>query len=215
MSDEDQCMQGLSLGDEWANCLTHGVGLLLSFIGFFLLLEAPFIDQDFSKLLSFSVYGGSLILLYAASTFYHYIHKPKLKKIFRTIDHCAIYVLIAGSYTPFTMLVLGGTWGWTLFGTVWGLAIAGIVLKILFQHRFLHLSTALYLIMGWLVIIAAEPLLESFHINGIYWLLVGGLSYTVGVVFYTLDKRKFFHAIWHMFVMGGSACHYFAILLYL
>lgn len=212
---QEQWAQGLLLGDEWANTLTHGVGFILSLFGFVLLLATPFYENNHWKLVSFAVYGGSLILLYGASTFYHSLRRPKLKKIFRTIDHCAIFVLIAGSYTPFTMLVLGGAWGWTLFIIVWTLAILGIFLKIFFKNRFNILSTSLYLLMGWLVVVAVEPLIERLHINGLYWLMAGGFSYTIGVIFYTLDKRKFFHAIWHLFVLAGSTFHYLAIWLYL
>ncbi len=143
------------------------------------------------------------------------MRRPHLKKLFRTIDHCAIYLLIAGSYTPFTLLVLGGVWGWTLFAIVWTLAAIGMCLKTFFRHRFKILSTSLYLFMGWLVVIAAEPLMARFDPSGLSWLLAGGLSYTVGVIFFVLDKRRFYHAIWHVFVLGGSVCHYLAVLLYL
>lgn len=215
LQSEEQWAQGLLLGDEWVNSLTHGFGLILSLIGFILLLAAPFYENNYWKLVNLAVYGGSLILLYGSSTLYHSLRRPKLKKIFRTIDHCAIFILIAGSYTPFTMLVLGGIWGWALFSIVWTLAILGIILKILLKYRFNLLSTCLYLLMGWLVVVALEPLIERFPINGLYWLLAGGLSYTIGVIFYTMDKRKFFHAIWHLFVLAGSTCHYLAIWLYL
>ncbi len=212
---EEEWMQGLRLGDEWANSWTHGLGFLLSLIGLAILILVPLQEGNHWKLVNFAVYGGSLVLLYAVSTFYHALRQPQLKKIFRTIDHCAIYFLIAGSYTPFTMLLLEGAWGWTLFGIVWGLACIGIIFKIFFTHRFKILSTIIYLFMGWLVVIAAEPLIERLPYHGLCWLLVGGLFYTIVVIFFALDKRRFFHAIWHLFVMGGSICHYFAILLYL
>jgi len=212
---DQEWAQALLLGDEWANYLTHSIGLFLSFLGMIFLIYHPLIESDHWRLFNFIIYGGSLILLYAASTCYHALRNPKLKKLFRTVDHCAIYLLIAGSYTPFTLLVLGGVWGWTMFSVVWGLAVLGIFLKIFFTHRFKILSTCLYLFMGWLVVIAAEPLLDRLHVNGLFWLLAGGVSYTMGVIFYVLDKRPFFHAIWHLFVMGGSTCHYLAILFYL
>ena len=215
LSPEDECFQGTVSGDEWANSLTHGVGLFLSVIALFFLLEGPFKESDAWRFANFAIYGTSLIFLYAASTFYHATKSGQVKRVMRTVDHCAIYLLIAGSYTPFTMLLLEGLWGQVLFGIVWSLAIFGIALKITFKHRFKILSTSLYLLMGWLVVVAAEPLVERLHVNGIYWMLAGGLSYTVGVIFYVLDKRPFFHAIWHLFVLGGSACHYAAILLYL
>lgn len=212
---EDEWARALLLGDEWANCLTHSIGLFLSFIGLMLLIQNPFQESDYWRLLNLAIYGGSLIILYAASTCYHAVRGPKLKKIFRTIDHCAIYVLIAGSYTPFTMLLLGGVWGWTLFSVVWSLAALGIFLKLFYMHRFKVLSTSLYLFMGWLVIIAIEPLMERFHSIGLYWLLAGGVCYTLGVIFFVLDKQRFYHAIWHLFVLGGSVCHYLAIFFYI
>ena len=212
---EDEWARALLLGDEWANALTHGIGLFLSFIGLFFLVYLPLQEAHFWRLLSFGVYGGSLVLLYAASTCYHFSRHPKLKKAFRTFDHCAIYLLIAGSYTPFTLLVLDGVWGWAMFGAVWGLAIIGMILKIFYTHRFRIASTTLYLLMGWMIVIAAEPLAQNFHSVGIAWLVAGGLSYTLGVVFFVMDGRRFFHAIWHLFVMGGSACHFWAIFYYL
>lgn len=203
------------LGDEWANSLTHGLGLLLSVLGFFFLLYLGITSGDPWKLVSFTIYGSSLVILYFASTVYHLIRNPKLKKTFRIIDHCAIYLLIAGSYTPFTLLPLKGMYGWILFGSVWTLACIGILLKFFYMHRFKKLSTVLYLMMGWLAIFAAEPLINNFHFEGLMWLGAGGLLYTGGVFFFAMDKRKFFHAIWHVFVIGGSVCHYFSILLYM
>jgi hemolysin III len=131
------------------------------------------------------------------------------------LDHCAIYLLIAGSYTPFTLLLLKESWGWALFNIVWVLAGVGILFKIFFTHRFKILSTLIYLMMGWMVVVAAEPLMSRLPYEGLCWLIMGGLFYTIGVIFFVLDSRRFFHAIWHLFVMGGSVCHYFAILFYL
>ena len=215
LKSEEEWIQGMLLGDEWANWLTHCFGFVLSFVGLYALLITPMQTGDHWKLANLCIYGLSLILLYAASTFYHLTRKPKLKRLFHTLDHCAIYLLIAGSYTPFTMLILGGFWGWALFSAVWSLALIGVTMTIFFRHRFKHLSTALYLVMGWLVVFAAEPLINSFHLNGLFWLFGGGLSYTVGVIFYAMDKRRFYHAIWHLFVLGGSVCHYLAILFYI
>lgn len=211
----EQWQQGLLLGDEWANSLTHGIGFILSCIGLLLLILASFQDENNERLMIFAVYGGSLILLYAVSTLYHLVRTPKIKKLLRTVDHCAIYLLIAGSYTPFTMLLLRGGWGWMLFSIIWSLALIGIIFKVFFRHRFELLSTLIYLFMGWLVVIAAEPLISRFHAGGLYLLVAGGLCYTIGVIFYALDKRRFYHAIWHLFVLGGSICHYLAILFYL
>lgn len=215
LSFEEEWVQGMLLGDEWANSLTHGFGLILSLIGMIILLLTPMQDGDYWKMVNLGVYGFSLILLYAASTLYHIAKDPQFKRFLRTADHCAIYLLIAGSYTPFTMLILGGAWGWTLFTIVWGLAFIGIVFKVFFGHRFKLLSTSIYLFMGWLVVVAAEPLINALHIEGLYWLAAGGLCYTGGVIFYLKDKRRFYHAIWHLFVLAGSACHYIAVLLYI
>jgi hemolysin III len=215
LSSEDEWIQGMLLDDEWANSLTHGLGFILSCIGLILLMMTPFQEGNHWKLLNFGVYGLSLVLLYAASTLYHAVRRPILKRAFRTVDHCAIYLLIAGTYTPFTMLLLKGVWGWTLFGIVWSLAFAGIIFKIFFRHQFKVLSTCIYLFMGWLVVAAIEPLFNSFHYAGLFWLFGGGVSYTIGVIFYVLDKRRFYHAIWHLFVLGGSTCHYLAVFLYL
>lgn len=208
---DEKWAQGSLLGDEWANCLTHALGLILSLIGMILLIMEPFQMGDYWKMAILGIYGGSLILLYTASTLYHAVSRPEIKQLCRTIDHCAIYLLIAGSYTPFTLLVIGGMWGWALLITVWGLAFFGMIFKIFFRHRFAILSTCIYLFMGWLVVIAAEPLIENIHPDGLFWLIAGGLSYTFGVIFFALDNRRFFHAIWHLFVLGGSICHYIAL----
>ena len=214
LSHEEGWVQGLLLGDEWANSLTHGFGLFLSFIGMFLLLLTPIHEGNHLKIIIFGVYGLTLILLYAASTIYHFVESPRLKQIFRTVDHCAIYLLIAGSYTPFTILLLQGTWGWSLFTTIWILAFLGIIFTVFFRHRFKILSTTIYLIMGWMVLFAAGPLMDSLHHNGFYWLIGGGFCYTAGVLFYVMDKRRFYHAIWHLFVLLGSICHFLAIFFY-
>ncbi|WP_052236425.1 PAQR family membrane homeostasis protein TrhA [Candidatus Protochlamydia amoebophila] len=204
--------QGLILKDEWANYLTHGLGLILSLFGLIFLMIKSFSMEDYWKALNFLIYGSTLVLLYSASTLYHFFKDPSLKKIFRKIDHCAIYLLIAGSYTPFTLIALQGFWGWLLFSIVWILACFGIIIKAFFIQRFKTASTWLYLGMGWLIIIAFEPLFNSVSSKGLYWLFIGGGFYTVGVIFYVLDRIRFFHAIWHLFVMGGSICHFFAIL---
>lgn len=215
LSNEEDWVQGLLLGDEWANSLTHGIGLLLSVIGMFILIMTPMQEGDHWKLINFGVYGLSLVLLYGSSTLYHFSRSPELKKLFRLLDHCAIYLLIAGTYTPFTMLLLEGGWGMTLFSIVWSLAAIGILFKIYFKTRFKFISTSIYLFMGWMVVIAAEPLMARFHYAGLMWIVAGGLFYTCGVIFYVMDKRKFFHAIWHLFVMCGSVCHYLAVFFYL
>jgi hemolysin III len=206
--------QHWALGDEWANTLTHGIGLALSLIGVAFLIYSPLMEGHPWKLFSFSIFGLTLVLLYGVSTLYHYCHIGTLKHFYRLLDHCAIYLLIAGSYTPFTLISLQGIWGWALCITVWSLAIVGIVLKCCFVGKFNRLSLGLYLVMGWLIVFALEPLVSSLSAEGLWWLAAGGLFYTGGIVFYVLDRIRFFHAIWHLFVLGGSLCHYFAILLY-
>lgn len=212
---DEEWAQGMQLNDEWANSLTHGIGFILSVVGFFFLIIISLESEDYWKLINFIVYGSSLVLLYLASTLYHFFKQPPLKKLFRKIDHCAIYLLIAGSYTPFTMISLQGFWGWLLFTLVWGMACLGVIFKAFFIHRFKKLSTWIYLGMGWLVIIAIEPMMQNVSQEGLYWLFAGGLFYSCGVIFYALDKKRFFHAIWHLFVMGGSLCHYLAIAFHL
>ena len=215
LSYEEEWVQALILGDEWANSVTHAFGLFLSFIGVLALLMVSFSDENPWKMISFGVYGATLILLYTASTLYHSVKKPTLKKLMRTIDHCAIYLLIAGSYTPITLLVLDEPWGKTLFIAIWGLAGMGITLKLFFTYRFKTFTTSIYVLMGWLILIAAEPFMNNFPYEGLCWILAGGVFYTGGVVFFVLDKRRFYHAIWHVCVLGGSICHYFAILFYI
>lgn len=200
--------------EEFANVLTHGFGLAFSMIGFVFLMMAAQQQGDFWRLLSCGIYGSSLVILYAASTLYHAFKSERLKRIFHIIDHCAIYLLIAGSYTPFTLISLKGLLGWSIFGLVWGLAFAGIIFKVFFIDRFKMLSTLLYMAMGWLVLIAVEELVVSLSYEGLAWLLAGGVSYSAGVIFFLKDQWRFNHAIWHLFVLGGSACHYISVFLY-
>ena len=163
---------------------------------------------------SFSIYGATLVILYTASTLYHAFRSPPLKRIFKIIDHSAIYLLIAGTYTPFTLVTLRGPWGWTLFGLVWALALAGIAFKAFFVDHFVIASTVVYLAMGWLVVIAINPVTEIVPHRGLLLLLAGGLCYTVGVAFFAARRMRYAHAIWHLFVLGGSIIHYFAVLFY-
>lgn len=198
-----------------ANSLTHGLGLILSVFGLLaLIIVAQAQGDDLWKIGALSLYGSSLVILYGASTLYHSFRTERLKKIFRTIDHCAIYLLIAGSYTPFTLISLQGAWGMSLFAIVWALALFGILLKVFFPGRFTLLSIVLYLAMGWLVVIAAEPMVEAISHQGILWVAGGGLFYTAGVIFYARTNLRFHHAIWHLFVLGGSLCHFFAVFFY-
>lgn len=205
-----------SRAEELANSLTHGAGLVASLIALpILLMTTTRGEGDAWHLTGSIVYGVSVILLYAASTFYHAMGEGRTKEVLRVLDHSAIYLLIAGSYTPFMLGALRGPWGWSLLAVIWTLAIVGIVGKCTIGFRFPWLSTALYLGMGWLIVIAARPLMASVPSAGLAWLAAGGLCYTGGVVFYARDRRiRFGHAWWHLCVLGGSACHYVAVLAY-
>ncbi len=204
-----------SWGEELANCLSHGLGLLLAIAGLLVLVvRADHLGSAYAMAGALS-FGGSAVLLYLASTLYHAIPQPKVKAILRSLDHMAIYLLIAGTYTPITLGVLRGGWGWSLFGLIWGLALAGVLFKALGGLRFPHLSTALYVAMGWVGLIAIHPLWVHMAAGGLIWLAVGGLAYTLGVVFFVLDEKvRYSHFIWHLFVLAGTICHFFAVLLY-
>ena len=203
-----------SLGEEIANSVSHGVALIAAIIGApFLIIAAR--DYGAANVVGASVFAATMILLYLTSTLYHALRPGRLKLLFRKLDHSAIYFFIAGSYTPFALGALGGPWGWTLFGVVWSLAIAGTVLKTFNRLSHPWLSTGLYLVMGWLVLIAAVPLAERVPGPGIALLVAGGVAYTAGVAFYMLDSRiRYAHAIWHGFVAAGTSFHFFAVLNY-
>lgn len=201
--------------EEKFNFLSHGLGLGLSIIALVLLVAYASTAGTIWHIFSFSVYGASLVILYSASTLYHYVQEPKLRYKLNIFDHAAIYVLIAGSYTPFVIHVIRGTIGWTLFAVVWGLAIIGITLKLFFTGKYGLVSTIAYVLMGWLAIFAINPLIENFPVNGIIWIFVGGFAYTIGAILYGLNKIKFNHAIFHVFVLVGSICHFLAIFLYI
>lgn len=209
-----QTYRSWEIWEELANALTHGIGLLLSVIGLIWMISLAAVTEDAWKLASSVVFGVSLILLYLSSTLYHSFRKPTTKQVLRTLDHCAIYVLIAGSYTPFVLVTLQGAWGWSLFATVWTLAFIGIIFKICFTGRFRLLSTLFYVSMGWLVLVAIQPLSQALPEGGLYWVMLGGALYTFGAVIYALKRPLFHHAFWHLCVMGGSFCHYLAILHY-
>ncbi|MCK0130470.1 hemolysin III family protein [Flavobacteriaceae bacterium F08102] len=200
--------------EEFFNVLSHGIGLVLSTVGLFLLIVKSSRSDIPFKLVSFTLFGCSLILLYAASTFYHLVQRPFLRMRLNIIDHAAIYILIAGTYTPFTLVTLHGKLGWTLFGVTWGIAVIGVVLKIFYTGRFDKISTIAYVAMGWMIVFTIKPLLENFPIHGLYWLLVGGLAYTVGAVVYSRPSLRYNHAIFHVFVLLGSLCHFIAIYYY-
>jgi hemolysin III len=201
-------------GEEIANSVSHGVALLLAAFGLPVLIVSAGRHGSPATIVGASVFGATLVGLYLASTLYHALPHSRAKRVWRLIDHVAIYLLIAGTYTPFTLGVLRGTWGWTLFGLVWTLAIAGILMRLLAGLRLPVLSVGLYLLMGWLAVIAAGPLLERLPRPGLAWLVAGGLSYTAGVAFYAARRVPYAHFVWHLFVMAGSACHYVAVLFY-
>jgi hemolysin III len=198
--------------EEVANVLTHGAGAVASLVGAAVLLSVAALQGDAWKVASSAVFGTTLVLLYTASTLYHAARSPVAKARLKVLDHCAIYLLIAGSYTPFTLIGLRGGWGWSLFGVVWGLAVAGTVFKLFFIDRFPRLSTATYLAMGWLAAVAVVPMVQRLPAATLGWMVAGGLSYTVGTVFFVNRRIRYAHAIWHLFVIGGSACHFAAVL---
>jgi hemolysin III len=203
-----------TFGEELANAISHGVALLGSVAAMPILVIGA-ADGGASAIIGASIFGATLLMLYLTSTIYHALPAGKAKQVFMVIDHCAIFLLIAGTYTPFTLGVLSGAWGWSLFGVVWGLAIFGILLKAIVGSRYQVLSTALYLAMGWLVVVAAQPVMSAMPVPGLLWLLAGGLSYTLGVVFFHVDSRvRYAHFVWHLFVVAGSFCHFVAVFWY-
>ncbi len=197
--------------DELASALTHGLGAVAALAGGAVLITLAAIHGDGWQLGASIVFGVSLLLLYVASTLYHSIQHPVAKGRLKVFDHCAIYVLIAGTYTPFTLIGLRGPWGWGLFIAIWTLALAGVVFKLFYTGRFKLLSTAIYIAMGWLVMVAIKPMLNSLDAWTLGWLLAGGLSYTLGTYFYHRESIRYSHAIWHLFVIGGSVCHFIAV----
>lgn len=196
--------------EEILNAVTHGIGTVLAIVALTVML-ITYNDGGPWHLMSCIIYGISLVLLYLASTLYHSFTNEKLKALFKFFDHAAIYILIAGNYTPFALIPLHGSLGWTIFGTIWALAAVGIVFKMFYVKRFKILGTICYLLMGWFAIVIIEPLLQALPIEAIYWMIGGGLFYTVGAVFYLVKRIPYNHAIWHLFVLAGSAAHFVAI----
>jgi hemolysin III len=200
--------------EEVANSLTHGAGLMLSLAGLVGLIVVAAQHGNAVSIVSCCVYGATLVCLYAASTAYHSAVSEDRKRVLRIVDHCCIYLLIAGTYTPFTLVVLRGSWGWTLFGLIWALAVGGILFKLHFIERFPIGSAVFYILMGWLAVIAVRPLLHAAPLGELAWILAGGLFYTTGVIFFAWERMRYNHAVWHMFVLAGSICHYVAVLYY-
>jgi hemolysin III len=200
--------------EEKLNVISHGFGLVLSIIALMTLVYYAVSEGTLRQIISFSIYGASLVILYTASTLYHYVQEPNLRYKLNIFDHAAIYVLIAGSYTPFTMNVIKGTFGWILFGTVWTIAIIGITLKLFFTGKYGKLSTIAYILMGWMGIFGLETLILALPFEAVVWLVAGGISYTIGAILYSLNKVKFNHAIFHVFVLIGSVCHFMSVFFY-
>ena len=199
---------------ERLNSITHLAGAILGAIGTVVVIVLAARSGDAWKIVACSIYGAALCMLYGASTLYHSI-RGRWKAVLRKLDHCAIYILIAGTYTPFALVTLRGPWGWTLFGLAWGLAAIGIAQEFVFGKGTRRLSVLIYVVMGWMGAVALSPLTEQLGIGGLAWLLAGGVLYTVGIVFYMLDERvRHFHGVWHLFVLGGSAAHFIAIAFY-
>lgn len=202
------------LGDLLANSITHGIGVLLASVGAVWLMVRAARGTP-RLIISCAVYASTLVLIYLCSTLYHSLARTRARYVFRVLDHSAIYLLIAGTYTPFTLVSLRGPWGWTLFGIVWGLAIVGVIFKSFAVERFAVASAIAYVLMGWIAIFAIVPLARAITWHGILWIGAGGIFYTFGVLFFALDRLRYFHALWHVFVLAGSGSHFFAVLFYI
>ncbi len=204
-----------SLGEEIAHSVSHGIGAALSVLALVVLVLRSVEVGSPWQIVSAVIFGSSLVILYTSSALYHAMVPVKARRVFQILDHSAIYLLIAGSYTPFLLISLRGGWGWSMFGVVWGVSIIGIVLKSFYAGRFRVLSTILYLALGWLAVIAIKPMIANVPIDGLLWLLAGGVAYSFGTIFYLRKKMPYHHAVWHLFVLAGSFCHFKAIYSYL
>jgi len=200
--------------EEKINIISHTTGFILSIVAFVLLVMHASLHGGVWQIVSFSIFGASLIILYGASTLYHSAKKPVLRNKLNIIDHASIYVLIAGTYTPFTLVTLKGTIGWVIFGISWGLALTGIILKLFFTGKYDLISTIMYVFMGWVIVFAIKPLIHHLPFEGLLWLFAGGISYTIGAILYSINKIKFNHAIFHMLVLIGSFCHFVSVFFY-
>ncbi len=203
-----------SLQEERYNITSHALGLVLSLAALPLLVVRASLYGNVWHVVSFSIFGASLVILYAASTLYHSARTIRLRKRLNILDHATIYVLIAGTYTPFTIVTLNGTIGWVIFGISWGLALAGVILKLFFTGKYNLLSTIMYVLMGWVIIFAIKPLVNNLPAEGLIWLFAGGFSYTIGAILYSIKRIKFNHAIFHIFVLIGSFCHFMSVYFY-
>ncbi len=203
-----------SPGEEIANAVTHGLGTVLSVAGLTMMVTLAALQGGGRQVAAAIVYGISLIALYTASTLYHAVRDVRLKKLLKTVDHASIYLLIAGTYTPFTLITLQGNGGWLIFGLVWGIAVLGLMLEVFWPNRPKAVSLAGYIGMGWIIIFKAGSMVETLSAPGLWLLLGGGLSYTIGTVFYVMKRTPYMHSIWHLFVLGGSICHFLAVVMY-
>lgn len=204
-----------SPGEEIANTVTHGIGAALGVAALVVLVVFASLRGDAWRVVSLSIYGTTLVLLYLASTLYHAFRGRRIQRLFQIVDHTAIYLLIAGTYTPVTLVHMRGPWGWTLFGLIWGLALAGIVSKTFIRKRVPGLSVAFYVAMGWLALIALQPILRTVPHGLLAWIVAGGVCYTLGVAFFAWERLPYHHAVWHLFVLAGSGCHFFGMLFHL
>jgi hemolysin III len=200
--------------EEKINIISHGLAFILSIVAFVLLVTHANMYGNIWHIVSFSIFGASLIILFAASTFYHSVKNPELRSRLRIIDHASIYVLIAGTYTPFSLVTLNGPTGWTIFGISWGLALTGIILKLFFTGKYKLISTLMYILMGWIIIFVIKPVMNNLSLEGLLWLVAGGLAYTTGAILYSIKNIKFNHAIFHVFVLIGSVCHFVSVFFY-
>ncbi|MBM7598967.1 hemolysin III [Virgibacillus halotolerans] len=203
-----------SKGEEIANAITHGIGAVLSIVGLVVLIVSASLQGTAWHVVSFTIFGATMFILYMSSTMVHALPHGKAKDLFEIFDHASIYLFIAGSYTPFTFIVIQGKLGWTMFGIIWGLAIAGTVFKAFFVKKYLFTSTILYVLMGWMVILGWNQIVENLHPNGVILFVTGGICYTLGAIFYVWRGFKFHHAVWHLFVIAGTATHFFCVLFY-
>ena len=208
---EEKRIKTYSDQEERLNIITHGIGLVLSIVALFLLVIKASNYDDATAITSFATYGLSMVILYAASTFYHASKTPELRYKLNIFDHASIYVLIAGTYTPFALVTLSGWVGWTIFGVSWGLALIGIILKLFYTGKYDKISTIAYVLMGWLIVFAIKPLMANLSYEGLSWLFAGGIFYTVGAILYSMNKMKYNHAIFHIFVLLGSFSHFMAV----
>ena len=200
--------------EEKINIFSHAIGFVLSFVALVFLVIRAIRYGNAWHIVSFSIFGFSLILLYAASTFYHSARSPALRSRLNVIDHASIYVLIAGTYTPFTLVTLNGATGWVLFGISWGLALTGLILKLFFTGKYNMISTIMYVFMGWIIVFAIKPLIHHLPLEVLLWLFAGGISYTIGAILYSIDKIKFNHAVFHLLVLTDSFCHFMSVYFY-